>query len=196
VAETAFIVRVPEAEPYVSHLRHQFDPSASLGVPAHITVLYPFMPPEQITEAVANRVRAAAISCRAFGFQLSKVRLFPGALYLAPEPARPFVALTAALARQFPEYPPYGGQFKTVVPHLTVAQAGGWRQSSAHAELLSALWPSGSISSWCSELVLIENSSGHWRQKHAFPLSAPSHEGGQPRDGEDESGASLAFSRP
>ena len=178
MAETALIVRVPEAEPHVSHLRHQFDPSESLGVPAHITVLYPFMPPEEITPVVANQVRAVALSCTAFGFQLSRVGLFPGALYLAPAPSKPFIALTVALVRQFPEYPPYGGQFRTVVPHLTVAQAGGWRESSAHSELLCALYPSGGISSRCSEIVLIENSSCRWQQMDVFPLSVPSYEGG------------------
>jgi hypothetical protein len=48
MAESAFIVRVPEAEPHVAHLRERFDPMALLGVPAHITLLYPFLSPEQI----------------------------------------------------------------------------------------------------------------------------------------------------
>jgi hypothetical protein len=39
MAESAFIVRVPEAEACVSELRNRFDASVRLGVPAHITVL-------------------------------------------------------------------------------------------------------------------------------------------------------------
>jgi 2'-5' RNA ligase len=178
MAETALIVVVPEAEPHVSHLRRQFDPAASRGLPAHITVLYPFMPPEDITAAVSHQIGVIALSFAAFRFQLSKVGVFPGALYLAPSPAQPFVALTLALARHFPEYPPYGGQFRNVVPHLTVAQAGGWQQSSAHTELLCALYPSGDISSRCSELVLTEDSSGRWEKMRAFPLSVASNEDG------------------
>ena len=178
MAETALIIVVPEAEPHVSHLRRQFDPSASRGLAAHITVLYPFMPPEEVTDTVANQIRAIALSFTAFGFQLSKVGLFPGALYLAPTPAHPFIALTVALARHFPEYPPYGGQFRNVVPHLTVAQAGGWQQSSAYKELLCALHPSGDIFSRCSELVLTEDSSGRWETMHTFPLSVSSNEDG------------------
>jgi len=176
MAETALIIVVPEAEPHVSHLRRQFDPSARRGLPAHITVLYPFMPPEEVTDAVANQLRGIALSFAAFGFQLSKVGVFPGALYLAPTPAQPFIALTLALARHFPEYPPYGGQFRNVVPHLTVAQAGGWQQSSAHTELLCALYPSGDILSRCSELVLTEDSSGRWKTMRTFPLSVSSNE--------------------
>jgi hypothetical protein len=44
MAESAFIVCVPEAEPHVAVLRERFDASARLGLPAHITMLYPFMP--------------------------------------------------------------------------------------------------------------------------------------------------------
>src|SRR5712675_2883024 len=59
MAESALIVRVPAAEPHVSGLRARFDPAAALGVPAHVTVLYPFVPPDRITAAVLARVRAA-----------------------------------------------------------------------------------------------------------------------------------------
>jgi hypothetical protein len=42
-------------------------------------------------------------------------------LWLAPEPAAPFRRLIAALERQYPEYPPYGGQFDEVIPHVTLS---------------------------------------------------------------------------
>ena len=46
--ESALVILVPEAEPLVRPFRHRFDPSAALGVPAHITLLYPFIAPEQM----------------------------------------------------------------------------------------------------------------------------------------------------
>jgi len=33
--------------------------------------------------------------------------------------------LTQAIIAQFPHYPPYGGRFSSVVPHLTVARGSG-----------------------------------------------------------------------
>jgi 2'-5' RNA ligase len=42
-------------------------------------------------------------------------------LWVAPDPAEPFRALTAAVVREFPAFPPFGGQYENVVPHLTVA---------------------------------------------------------------------------
>ena len=172
MAESAFAVNVPEAESYVAVLRERFDPSAKLGVPAHITLLYPFMSPEQITEMVLKRVRLALSPAVRFRFCLVKTGRFPGALYLAPEPAEPFIALTERLVHQFPDYLPYGGQHGSIVPHLTVAQASEAEHSVAEAELARILpLPSG-IQASCKEVVLIENSSGRWEHMHSFSLAA------------------------
>lgn len=42
VLESALVVLVPEAEALVKSFRDRHDPSAAAGVPAHITLLYPF----------------------------------------------------------------------------------------------------------------------------------------------------------
>lgn len=44
------------------------------------------------------------------------------ALWLAPVPTEQFRALTDAVAKAFPTYPPYRGEHADVVPHLTVGQ--------------------------------------------------------------------------
>jgi len=170
MAETAFAVNVPEAEPLVGALRARLDPSAALGMPAHITVLYPFMPPEEITQAVLGDVRRALSFASPFAFTLARVGRFPGALYLAPEPAAPFIALTRSLADRFPAYPPYGGRHAGIVPHLTVAQAASVEHDMAEAQLAATL-PGAGVAAKCSEVVLIENSSGPWKPMHSFSLA-------------------------
>ena len=175
MAQTAIIVRVPEADPYVAHLREQFDPSARLGVSAHITLLYPFMSPECITEAVIGQVRAVAATASAFAFRLTNVRRFPGVLYLAADPAAPFISLTKGLMHQFSEFPPYGGQYDAIVPHLTIVKGVESEQSDAEAELLSTLSSGTGVESSCRELVLIENSSGIWQLMHVIALSSATH---------------------
>ena len=170
--ESAFIVRVPEAEPHVSHYREQYDSSARLGVPAHITVLYPFMSPELITVPILEQVRASLSDARGFDFRLTHVGRFPGVVYLAPEPDEPFASLTRAIAQAFPAYPPYRGQHAAVVPHLTVAQVDESKQGEITTGLESSLGKSGSIASHCSELVLIENSTGRWEPMHVLRLGA------------------------
>ena len=172
MAESAFAVNVPEAEPYVGALREQFDPAAKLGVPAHVTVLYPFMSPEMISETVLDKVRLALSSAEAFSFRLVKIGRFPTALFLAPEPAEPFIALTKRLVHQFPDCLPYSGQYDSIVHHLTVAQAGEPEHRLAEARLAARLPRETGIKALCAEVVLIENSSGRWEHMHSFPLSA------------------------
>jgi len=71
-------------------------------------------------EAIAEVLFAFA----AFEVVFARLDRFPGALWLAPEPAQPFARMIEALMGRFPDYPPYGGAFNEIVPHLTVAQSG------------------------------------------------------------------------
>ena len=68
MAATAFVVRVPEAEAHVRDLRERFDPSVRLGVPAHITVLFPFMAPEYVVEDVRSRIAQVFADVQVFSF--------------------------------------------------------------------------------------------------------------------------------
>ncbi|GID28062.1 2'-5' RNA ligase family protein [Paractinoplanes brasiliensis] len=118
---SALIVTVAEAEPYVAACRERYDRAASWGVPAHITVLYPFLAPAVIDEPVLGGLRQAAASVPAFFCTLAEVCWFADrVVWLAPRPAQPFLALTAAVTARFPAAQPYQGQFDEVVPHLTL----------------------------------------------------------------------------
>jgi hypothetical protein len=111
---SGLIVTVPQAEPAVSAWRSQLDPMAALGVPAHLTVLFPFVPPAGIDEATRTTLRELLSSVTTFDFSLVATRWFADTvLWLAPDPDAPFRVLTQAVADAFPAYPPYGGQFPT-----------------------------------------------------------------------------------
>ena len=168
--ETALICRVPEAERYIARYRERFDPSARRNVPAHVTILYPFMPPAQVDSGVIEELRAIATAVRCFDYRLAETRRFPVALYLAPQPEDSFAALTAAVFRAFPDYPPFEGKFATVVPHVTVAHADEAQLCEIEVELRIALASGSPLRARCSEMVLIENSSGRWEELQRFPL--------------------------
>jgi len=168
--QTGLVVYVPEAEERFGELRRRFDPQAQLGVPAHITVLFPFIDPGSI----GARERAALT--RTFGelaqfpFVLAGVRRFPATTYLALESPDPFVALTNAVVRRFPEYLPYGGAYESLIPHLTVADGNAASADEAEFTLRELMQAHGPINALCTSVALLENSSGHWRQMHEFPL--------------------------
>lgn len=170
--ESALLVPVPEAEPCVQHHRFRHDAVALLGVPAHITVLYPFMEPDEISEAATDAVREALAPFSGFPFRLTRLAHFPeGATYLAPEPATPFVRLTMAIAERFPAYPPYGGTHAEVIPHLTVAQS-----PDAPAAELAEIERHLPIRCVARETwLMVEDDEHRWRNHRRFALdgSAP-----------------------
>ena len=96
IGQTAVIVPVPHADPIVRSWRRKFDRSAPFGVPAHITVLYPFIPTNQLTAADRSELTEIFAGEKAFAMQLIELRQFPivndepAPLYLAPEPDAPF----------------------------------------------------------------------------------------------------------
>jgi 2'-5' RNA ligase len=120
-ADSALLIPVPEAAPLVRAHRLRLDPNAAAGVPEHITLISPFVRPEQLDGGVRERLGALFHIARPFPFQLTSVRWFGDqVMWLAPEPAAPLIELTRRLVAEFGILP-YGGAYPEIVPHLTVA---------------------------------------------------------------------------
>ena len=151
------IVAVPEAEPYVADLRLQHDWSAQHGVPAHITILFPFAPPDQVDEQALGELFARF---HPIDFELDRVERFDdGLTWLHPQPSEPFVDLTAGVAQRWPDHPPYEGAFDEPIPHLTVGEQ--------YLELNVPL----PIACHAAEVTLIEEGEdGMWTTRRRFPL--------------------------
>ena len=119
--ETALLVTVPAADSAVARHRSRLDTSAAVGVPAHITVLYPFLPPDLIDADTHATLARLFASVPGFRFTLDRTRWFPDpVLWLGPSDPAPFSALTGLVVAAFPSCPPYGGQVAEVIPHLTI----------------------------------------------------------------------------
>jgi hypothetical protein len=71
--ESAIIIPIPEIESAVSALRLKYDPAALLGIPAHITILYPFKPPAAAIAEI-NRLRSICAAIDGFTFSFIEVR--------------------------------------------------------------------------------------------------------------------------
>lgn len=167
VPESALIVEVPEAELLVADWRAKHDWSAQRGVPAHITVLYPFVPAEKIDERLHVELRELFATHPGFSFSLPRVARFPEVAWLAPEPAEPFKRLVELIASQYPDYPPYEGIYDEVIPHLTVAEGGAELQDEVDA----ALTPHLPIEATVHEVALfVEDGNERWHRAERFRL--------------------------
>ena len=120
-SETALIIAVPEAEQAVGRFRATLDTAARWGVPAHVTVLYPFLPPDRINDDVLTTLSQIFEATPRFDASFADVKWFGDTVvWLAPQPDDAFRQLTVAVWRRFPEVPPYAGAHADVVPHLTI----------------------------------------------------------------------------
>jgi hypothetical protein len=171
VVESAFIVPVPEAESLVGRHRAALDPAAAWGVPAHVTVLYPFLPPEEITEDVRRTVLDVLAAIPAFDIEFSRICWFDDTVvWLAPEPAERFRDLTRAIWQRFPQAPPYRGAYgDAVTPHLTISQDGPPEAMRAAAAEIDAQLP---VHAEAAEVRLIIGTAepDSWRTYETFPI--------------------------
>jgi 2'-5' RNA ligase len=171
--ESSLMIVVPEAEGLVKPFREKYDPSAAVGVPAHITLLYPFKSPTEINAIVLDNLNKCFARFPPFAFSLAETRRFGvQTLYLAPEPDEPFRQLTMAIWACHPETPPYGGRYSDVVPHLSVAdQCRNERQLECIAvEFAAASLGELPIGARAAEVTLMDTTSGRWEIRSKLGL--------------------------
>jgi 2'-5' RNA ligase len=163
---SAIVARVPLPRA-LERLRTSWDWAASVGVPAHVTVLFPFLPAEQLLPGVRRELATLTAAHPPFDLRFERVGRFPGVVYLAPEPAAPFLELTRAVVRRYPDHPPYGGAFELVVPHLTITESEEAPLDDIAASAAAALPFRHHVSSL---EVLVEGGEGRWHRQWRLPL--------------------------
>ena len=164
--QTALVVPVPEAEPAVRVWRDRFDPAARAGVPAHVTVLFPFLPEPLVDAGTRAALDEIFGSHPSFDVRFEDCGRFPGLLYLAPAPDAPFRRLTEAVVARWPEAPPYGGKYEPH-PHLTVAQS----HDDTHLDEAEAdIRPGLPFSTRVSKVDLVAYTGTEWQHRTSFAL--------------------------
>jgi len=167
-------VALPELEPVVGRHRDRSDPAAGWGVPAHMSVLYPFVPPARLDAAVLGTVAAAVASVPGFDVVFHRCRWFDSTvLWVEPEPAEPLLVLTSAVTEAFPDHRPYAGTHDLVIPHVTVglAEVGGLTRLRAAEREVSDLLP---VDAQVRAVSLMTGSPAPatWATVTTFPLAA------------------------
>jgi 2'-5' RNA ligase len=169
--QTALIVAVPEAEAAVGPFRASLDRAAGWGVPAHVTVLYPFLAPARLGEDVLAALGEVFAAVPRFDVAFDRVAWFgENVVWLAPSPDRPFRDLTAAVVGRFPETPPYEGAFgDEVVPHLTIGHDAPLAVLTKAGEAVAAQLPIHA-SVGAVRLIAGTPAPDSWRSVAEFPL--------------------------
>jgi 2'-5' RNA ligase len=167
---SALVVAVPEAESRVGALRAALDPSAARGVPAHVTIMFPFVPPADIDDGVLAALGEVLAGAPVLEVEFSRVAWFgEDVVWWAPDPAAPFVALTHAVADRFGLRPYEGTHGDSVTPHLTIGHGAPLDQLRRAADDVAAGPPMQTTVRSVS-LMSGSHEPGSWTTVAEFPL--------------------------
>lgn len=165
---SGLVLAVPVLQNFVDRHRHPADQSGALGVPAHVTALYPWVRPP-LTDDVLDECGRVVQDFGPISMSFRRVATFPvGVVYLVPEPDARLRALTALLVQAYPDCVPYDGEHPDPQPHLTVTTGPPDDLSELAARAAAVLTPT-----YCtvSALTALEQEpDGHWRTVRMLPL--------------------------
>ena len=147
----------------------RLDRMASLGVPAHVTALFHFVTTASIDADLLERIAEVARANGPFDYRFSRTAWFgDDVLYLAPDDPASFRDLTGRLWEAIPAYPPYGGQFADVVPHLTIGDGAG-RYALLDADMSVRAY--GPVTGRAERLTLMaQTRGGRWSYRGRWML--------------------------
>lgn len=169
--QTALALLFPEAEAVVDRFRMQSDPSARHGFPPHITILWPFLPPDDIGDDFLQKLKGFFSGFSAFDLRLGRTDFSDRTLFLAPEPPEPIVAMINAVTRLFPDFPPYNNPEWDPLPHLTVAYGRDRMELEAIAgEFQREVGSMLPIRTSVTKVWLLDYRGEGWKRRCAFDL--------------------------
>ena len=163
---TNLVVLVPEAEPLLATANAQMPAGKRMTAPAHITLIYPFMPAELLSDERLSSLAEFFGSFAPVSFQLNVGWFGREVLLLVPEPSADLVGLTQAVIRRWPEYPYYGGIYDTIDPHLSL----GFGDAELLEPIAAAVEPSTPIDVTASAVSLLVGPHEAMKAEQAFPL--------------------------
>jgi 2'-5' RNA ligase len=160
------LVLVVALPPALEALRIRSIEDAAAGVPAHLTLLYPFAEERQLGDDVLEVVAAIAAIHPVLHLTLGEGRRFPETLYASVEPDGPVRALQAELAAAFPTLPLYGGRFG-FEPHVSILEGPAAADPLA---LEDPAWRTLPVDQLVDAIDLITGRDGRWATRRRFPL--------------------------
>jgi 2'-5' RNA ligase len=174
---SGLVIALPELDPLLQPWRSRFHNDIK-DLPAHVTLLAPWIAPADITDDDLRLVSELAGQWSRFEVSFSDLRTFeaaaPGAAavhWLAPEPDEPFRQLIDDLMTTWPEYPPYGGAYgNDPTPHLTVANAA--MTGDELTAMREHIGPALPVRTVAEQLLVLQVVSGRCERRGAFRLGA------------------------
>jgi 2'-5' RNA ligase superfamily len=131
------VLITPEADSLVSRWRAEHDRAARFGIPAHVTVRTPFLPPERWRDPALSLLQRFLPT----DVRLARLENRPGGLVILAEPDEGLREITEAVGLSWPTLPPHKGNRPDLAYHMTVVRTANDRIRSQASEAIAPHLP-------------------------------------------------------
>ncbi|GLW04422.1 2'-5' RNA ligase family protein [Streptomyces lavendulae] len=163
---TAVVIVLPDAAPLLD-AAWRIDPAlVRRGVPAHVSLLYPFVPKPALTGRDEEAVRSLAARFPAADLFLEEVVTASGFVAVGVPGLQPIVD---AFRARWPGLRPYGGRFGArPAAHVTVAM--GADDPATAARVRAAIGSLLPLRTRAAAVQLVVQTEGGWQPRFTAPL--------------------------
>lgn len=163
---TGLVIPVPAADAVLAPVAQRYPDAVRPGVPAHISLLYPFLPQSELDETVTAALHTICAEQTPMVVRFARCCRSGGFVSLRPEPPAELETLTSAVRQRWPEVVPYEGRYGEVEPHVTAALGTSEETAAAIEGHVGARLP---IPAQLREAWLVVF-TGQWSLRQRFPF--------------------------
>ncbi len=144
-----------------------------MGMPPHITLLYPFLKMNEYTQESHDKLSDIISKIRPFSINIKGIGRFPNVLYMTAEPKETIISIIQSLVQAFPDYLPYAGEFpiNELTPHLTIASDSSEKKLDfIEKEFIKEIGEINIENMSVEKISFSVRTAGQWRQLCSFQL--------------------------
>jgi 2'-5' RNA ligase len=119
--QTGLVIPVQAADALLAAVGTRYPGTVREGVPAHVSLLYPFVAAAELDERVSGALGELVAEQAPMPVQLAECYHREGFVALRPDPIDGLRELISKTHRRWPDVVPYEGAYRDVEPHVTVA---------------------------------------------------------------------------
>ncbi len=118
---TGLVIPVPAADALLGSVGARYPGTVRAGLPAHVSLLYPFVVAAELDERVATALHELFVEQVPIPVDFVECFRRGGFVALRPEPSDRLNELMTETWRRWPDVVPYEGAYRDVEPHVTIA---------------------------------------------------------------------------
>jgi 2'-5' RNA ligase len=165
--QTALVLPVPAADPLLAAVAARYPDAVREGLPAHLTVLYPFVPADELDASVMQACAQIVRGIAPITVRFTRCQVRPELIYLPPEPADQVQRLLEEVWARWPALLPYGGKYADASAHVSIALGAQAEDQDAIVGLVEPLLP---VTTQLSELHVAALDEDGWGIRSRLPF--------------------------